>query len=65
MGMIKVFNSAYWGESKYIPFDEVKIHSQDICEFTARPYIMFEHADYPLGMLKAEFRKDTWECDLC
>ena len=61
--MIRVFNSALEGE-RFIPLDEVKIHSQNICEFTARPYIMFEHKDFPLGLLKAEFRSNTWECDL-
>lgn len=61
--MIRIFNSALEGERR-IPLNEVKIHSQSICKFTSRPYIMFEHKDFPLGLLKAEYRLDTWECDL-
>jgi len=29
-----------------------------------RPYILFDHKDFPLGSLRAEFRNDVWECDL-
>ena len=65
--MIKVFNSAY-RESiqnpKFIPLDEVNIVSNKI-DYMGRPYILFEHSDYPLGALRAEFRNDCWECDLC
>jgi len=64
--MIKVFNSAY-RESiqnpKMIPLDEVNIVSQKINEHGA-PYILFEHRDYPLGALSAEFNGFEWECDL-
>jgi len=61
--MIKVFNSAYTNNGRYIPFDEIKIIKQDI-GLLGRPYIMFEHPDFPLGPLKAEFRHEVWECDL-
>jgi len=64
--MIKVFNSAY-RESiqnpKMIPLDEVNIVTQKINSFGA-PYILFEHRDYPLGALSAEFNGSEWECDL-
>jgi len=43
----------------------VKIQEQNICELTARPYIMFEHSSYPLGALKAEYNGKVWICDLC
>ena len=66
--MIKVFNSGYanfnTSEARYIPLDEVNIVTQKIDTFTGAPYILFEHKDYPLGALRAEFRNDVWECDL-
>ncbi len=64
--MIKVFNSAYGRNSaeRLIPLDEVNIVSQKICQFTGAPYILFEHKDYPLGALRAEFDGNVWACDL-
>jgi hypothetical protein len=66
--MIKVFNSAS-RESiqnpKMIPLNEVNVVTQNICMYTGRPQILFEHKDYPLGALVAEYRNDEWECDLC
>jgi hypothetical protein len=65
--MIKVFNSAY-RESieapKMIPLDEVNIVSQKI-DYMGKPYILFEHKDYPLGALMATFDGSVWACDLC
>jgi len=62
--MIKVFNSAYRNsEARFIPLDEVRIVTQKINHFGA-PYILFEHRDYPLGALSAEFNGSEWECDL-
>ena len=62
--MIKVFNSAYRdSEVRFIPLDEVRIVTQKINDFGA-PYILFEHRDYPLGALSAEFNGSEWECDL-
>jgi hypothetical protein len=29
-----------------------------------RPYIMFEHEDYPLGALIATFDGEYWQADL-
>ena len=66
--MIKVFNSAYREsiqQPKMIPLDEVNIVSQKICQWTSAPYILFEHKDYPLGALRAEFDGTYWSCDLC
>jgi hypothetical protein len=66
--MIKVFNSAT-RESiqnpKMIPLDEVNIVTQSINCYNSRPYILFEHKDYPLGALMAEYDGDYWQCDLC
>ena len=62
--MIKIFNSAYRdSEARFIPLDEVRIVTQKINHFGA-PYILFEHKDYPLGALSAEFNGTEWECDL-
>ena len=62
--MIKIFNSAYRdSEARFIPLDEVNIVTQKINHFGA-PYILFEHSDYPLGALSAEFNGTEWECDL-
>ena len=66
--MIKVFNSAYREsiqQPKMIPLDEVNIVTQKICQWTSAPYILFEHKDYPLGALRAEFDGTYWSCDLC
>ena len=64
--MIKVFNSAY-RESiqnpKMIPLDEVNIVTQKI-DYNGKPYILFEHKDYPLGALSATFDGEYWDCDL-
>ena len=64
--MIKVFNSAYTGkfqEPKWLPMDEVNVVTMKM-DYDGKPYMLFEHADYPLGALRANFRNDTWECDL-
>ena len=64
--MIKVFNSAYREsilEPKMLPLDEVNVVTMKM-DYNNRPYILFEHRDYPLGALRAEFRNDCWECDL-
>ena len=64
--MIRIFNSAInYDECKELALGDVNIVTQGICEFTARPYILFEHSDYPLGGLRAEFDGETWICDLC
>ena len=65
--MIEVYNSAYGTQQqrRVLSMDEVTIHTQEICQFTARPYIIFEHKDFPLGALKAEFKDNRWEADLC
>tara|TARA_Y100001978_G_scaffold187224_1_gene187629 strand:+ start:41 stop:229 length:189 start_codon:yes stop_codon:yes gene_type:complete len=61
--MIRVFNSAVEGE-RFIPMDEVNIHTQEICQFTSAPYILFEHKDFPLGAVRAEFDGQYWQADL-
>ena len=63
--MIRVFNSAYGRNSaeRLIPLDEVNIVSQKI-DYNGAPYILFEHKDYPLGALRAEFDGSVWSCDL-
>ena len=60
--MIKIFNSAFNNGERFLELDEVNIVSQNI--HNGAPYILFEHKDYPLGALVAQYRNDVWECDL-
>ena len=61
--MIRIFTTGLEGE-RFIPLSEVNVVLQKICEWTSAPYILFEHSDYPLGALRAEYKNNTWECDL-
>ena len=63
--MIRVFNSAFFhqtGDERFVPLDEVNIVSNKIDTY-GRPYILFEHSDFPLGALRAEFDGEVWLCD--
>ena len=61
--MIKIHNRGWnTGEARYLKLDEVNIVTQNI--HNGRPYILFEHKDYPLGALRAEFDGEYWDCDL-
>ena len=61
--MIKIHNRGYGtGEARYLELDEVNIVTQNI--YNGRPYILFEHKDYPLGALNAQFDGEYWDCDL-
>ena len=61
--MIKIHNRGYGtGEARYLELDEVNIVTQNI--HNGRPYILFEHKDYPLGALQAQFDGEYWDCDL-
>ena len=63
--MIRLWNSAYKDSNeRWIKLNEVTIHAQGICEFTGRPYIQFEHPDFPLGALTATHIDNVWDCDL-
>ena len=63
--MIRVFNSAYRNsEERWISLDDVNIHTQGIDAVFSNPYILFEHSDYPLGALRAEYNGEHWACDL-
>ena len=57
--MIRIFTTGQEGE-RLIPLSEVNIHTQEICQFTSAPYILFEHTDFPLGALRAEFDGTYW-----
>jgi len=61
--MIRIFNSAIPGE-RWLSLDEVNIVTQKICPVYSSPYILFEHSDYPMGSLKAEYNGEHWSCDL-
>ena len=62
--MIKIHNRGYGtGEARYLKLDEVNIVTQKI-DYYGKPYIIFEHPDFPLGGLRAEFNGERWCCDL-
>ena len=62
--MIKIHNRGYnTGEARYLQLDEVNIVTQKI-DYNGAPYILFEHKDYPLGALKAQYDGEYWDCDL-
>ena len=65
--MIRVFNSATYRfdpSERFISLDEVNIVTQKICSFSGAPYILFEHKDFPLGSLRAEYNGEHWSCDM-
>ena len=61
--MIRIFTTGLEGE-RWIPLEEVTIVTQGICPVFSSPYILFEHKDYPLGALRAEYNGEVWDCDL-
>ena len=64
--MIRIFNSATYRfdpSERFLELDEVNIVSQKIDPY-GRPYILFEHKDFPLGALRAEFTGEHWSCDM-
>lgn len=64
MAAIKIFNSAYRNsEERWLEMDEVNVVTMKM-DYDNRPYIMFEHNDFPLGALRAEFKDGNWYCDL-
>lgn len=64
--MIRIFNSALPTLHKecWLSLDEVNVVTLKICPVHSSPYILFEHEDYPLGALKAEYNGEHWSCDL-
>ena len=60
--MIKVFTTGFEGE-RFLQLDEVNIVTQKM-DLYGRPYILFEHKDYPGGGLYATFDGELWLCDL-
>jgi len=64
MASIKIFNSAYRDSAeRWLEMDEVNVVTMKM-DYNGRPYILFEHKDYPLGALRAEFMDSNWYCDL-
>jgi hypothetical protein len=61
--MIRIFNSAYPGAETKLSLEEVNIVTQKI-DWMGRPYIMFEHSDYPLGALIATYDGEFWQADM-
>jgi len=64
MASICIFNSAYRDSAKrWIEIEDVNIHTLKM-DYNNKPYILFEHKDYPLGTLRADFKDNNWYCDL-
>ena len=65
MASIRIFNSAYGQASadRWLEMDEVNVVTMKM-DYEGRPYILFEHNDYPLGALRADFMDGKWYCDL-
>lgn len=65
MASIKIFNSAYGSSSaeRWVEMDEVNVVTMKM-DYNNVPYILFEHKDYPLGALRAEFNGTYWQCDM-
>ena len=64
MASIRIFNSAYRdSKDRWVEMDEVNVVSMKM-DYEGRPYILFEHKDFPLGALRAEFMDGNWYCDL-
>ena len=64
MASIKIFNSAYRDSAeRWVEMDEVNVVTMKM-DYNNRPYILFEHTDYPGGALRADFMDGNWYCDL-
>jgi len=64
MADICIFNSAYRNsEKRWISVDDVRVVTMKM-DYDNRPYMMFEHRDFPLGALRADFQDGNWYCDL-
>ena len=64
MADICIFNSAYRdSEKRWISVDDVRVVTMKM-DYDNRPYMMFEHVDFPLGSLRADFKDGNWYCDL-
>jgi len=61
--MIRIFNSAYPGAERKLSLEEVNVVTQKI-DYNGKPYIMFEHKDYPLGALIATYDGEFWQADM-
>jgi hypothetical protein len=46
-----------------VSLEEVNIVTQKI-DWMGRPYILFEHSDYPLGALNATYDGEFWQADM-
>ena len=64
MAELCIFNSAYRGsEKRWMSIDDVNVVTMKM-DYDNKPYILFEHEDYPLGALRADFMDGNWYADL-
>ena len=65
MADICIFNSATRNsERRWISVEDVNVVEMKM-DWQNKPYILFEHEDYPLGALRADFMDGNWYADLC
>jgi hypothetical protein len=62
--MIRIFNSAYRNsDERLLSLDEVNVVTMKM-DYDGRPYMLFEHRDFPLGAVRAEFDGTYWQADM-
>lgn len=62
--MIRIFNSAYRNsDERLLSLDEVRVVTMKM-DYDGRPYMLFEHRDFPLGAVRAEFDGTYWQADM-
>ena len=62
MASIAIFKSSEPGERR-LKVSSVTVHAMQM-DKEGKPYMLFEHKDFPLGALRAEFDGEDWACDL-
>ena len=64
MAEICIFNSAYRNsDERLLSLDEVNVVTMKM-DYDGRPYMLFEHRDFPLGAVRAEFDGTYWQADM-
>jgi hypothetical protein len=57
-----VFNSGWRTGKRWIQVDPAR--TQVKMDYMGKPYMIFEHSEFPLGPLEAKFQDNNWYCDL-
>lgn len=62
MAHIAIFKTSEPGE-RHLKVNSVSMHAMQM-DKDNKPYMLFEHKDFPLGVLRADFDGEDWVCDL-